>query len=50
MPRRAAASQRMPTASARAALNMGNEAFVNTGYVWVTKQNLNDEAVQSILN
>ena len=37
-------------ASARAALNMGNEAFVNTGYVWVTKQNLNDEAVQSILN
>ena len=37
-------------ASARAALNMGNEAFVNTGYMWVTKQNLNDEAVQSILN
>lgn len=37
-------------ASARAALNMGNEAFVNTGYVWVTKQNLNDDSVQSILN
>lgn len=37
-------------ASARAALNMGNEAFVNTGYVWVTKQNLNDDAIQSILN
>ena len=37
-------------ASARAALNMGNEAFVNTGYVWVTKQNLNDDSVQSIIN
>lgn len=37
-------------ASARAALNMGNEAFVNTGYVWVTKQNLNEDAIQSILN
>lgn len=37
-------------ASARAALNMGNEAFVNTGYTWVTKSNLNDDAIQNILN
>ena len=27
-------------AAARAALDMGNEAFVNTGYTWVTADNL----------
>lgn len=36
-------------ASARAALKMGNEAFVNTGYTWVTKENLEEESVQKIL-
>lgn len=36
-------------AAARAALNMGNEAFVNTGYTWVTKENLEDPEVKKML-
>ena len=36
-------------ASARAALDMGNEAVVNTGYTWVTKKNLKTEEVQKML-
>lgn len=36
-------------ASARAALKLGNEAFVDTGYTWVTQENLDDESVQDIL-
>ena len=36
-------------ASARAALDMGNEAVVDTGYTWVTKDNLEDEAIQKML-
>lgn len=36
-------------ASARAALDMGNEAFVDTGYTWMTKDNLEDESVQKML-
>ena len=36
-------------ASARAALNLGNEAVVNTGYVWVTKDNMESEEVQGML-
>lgn len=36
-------------AAARASLNMGNEAVVNTGYTWVTKENLKTEEVQKIL-
>ena len=36
-------------ATARAALDMGNEAFVNTGYTWVTADNLEDESIQKML-
>lgn len=36
-------------ASARAALSMGNEAVVNTGYTWLTKKNLEDENIQKLL-
>lgn len=36
-------------AAARAALDMGNEAFVNTGYTWVTADNLEDESIQKTL-
>ena len=36
-------------AAARAALDMGNEAFVNTGYTWVTADNLEDESIQKML-
>ena len=36
-------------AEARASLNLGNEAVVNTGYTWVTKKNLKTDAVQKIL-
>lgn len=35
-------------AAARAALDMGNEAFVNTGYTWVTADNLEDESIQKM--
>lgn len=36
-------------ASARAALSMGNEAVVDTGYVWLTKESLEDEEIQKLL-
>lgn len=36
-------------AEARCALNMGNEANVNTGYTWVTPDNIEDRTVQDIL-
>lgn len=36
-------------AAARAALDMGNEVFVNTGYTWVTADNLEDENIQKML-
>lgn len=36
-------------AAARAALDMGNEVFVNTGYTWVTADNLEDESIQKML-
>lgn len=36
-------------ASARAALSMGNEAVVDTGYVWITKKNLDEEEIQKLL-
>lgn len=36
-------------ASARAALSMGNEAVVDTGYTWLTKENLEDEGIQKLL-
>lgn len=36
-------------ASARAALSMGNEAVVDTGYTWITKKNLEDDQIQKLL-
>ena len=36
-------------AEARCVLNMGNEANVNTGYTWVTPDNIEDRTVQDIL-
>ena len=36
-------------ASARAALSMGNEAVVDTGYFWLTRKNLEDDSIQKIL-
>jgi ribose transport system substrate-binding protein len=36
-------------ASARAALSMGNEAIVDTGYTWITKKNLKEEHIQKLL-
>ncbi len=36
-------------AAARTVLHMGNEAKVDTGYVWVTAENINDEYIQSMI-
>ncbi len=36
-------------AAARAALGLGNEAYINTGHTWVTKDNLSSEEIQSVL-
>lgn len=36
-------------AASRAALQMGNEAQIDTGYIWVTKDNLEDASVQEML-
>lgn len=36
-------------AAARTILEIGNEAVVNTGYTWVDKDNMEDEAVQLML-
>lgn len=36
-------------AAARAAIGAGNEAYVNTGYVWVTKDNMKNEEVKQML-
>lgn len=33
----------------RASLGMGNEATVDSGYTWVTKDNMNDEEIRKIL-
>ena len=30
-------------------LQAGNEAEVNTGYVWVTKENMNQESIRKML-
>ena len=35
--------------SARAALSMGNEAYIDTGVMWVTQDNLDSEAVKAWL-
>ena len=36
-------------AAARIILQSGNEAVVDTGYIWVTKDNLEDESIQNML-
>ena len=36
-------------AASRAALSIGNEAYVDTGYVWVTKENLESKEIQNML-
>ncbi len=36
-------------AAARTVLHMGNEAKVDTGYVWVTAENIKDEFIQSMI-
>lgn len=36
-------------AAARTALEIGNEAVVHTGYVWVTADNIEDESIQKML-
>lgn len=36
-------------AAARTVLQSGNEAVVDTGYIWVTKENLEDESIQNML-
>lgn len=36
-------------AAARTVLQAGNEAQVSTGYLWVTKDNMNDEAIRKML-
>lgn len=36
-------------AAARAALNMGNQAFVDTSFIWVTKENMEKDSIQKIL-
>ena len=36
-------------AAVRAATNQGNEAVINTGYTWVSADNLEEEAIQKIL-
>ena len=36
-------------AAARAACDLNNEAYVNTGYVWMTPDNLESEEIQDML-
>ncbi len=36
-------------AAARTILEIGNEAEVNTGYIWVTKENLEETSIQNML-
>lgn len=36
-------------ASARTVLQIGNEAIVNVGYTWVTKENLESESIQHMI-
>lgn len=36
-------------ASARAVLGLGNEAIIDTGYIWVTKENLGKDAIKKML-
>lgn len=36
-------------ATARAALDMANEALVNTGYTWVTQDNYKEDTIQAVM-
>lgn len=36
-------------ASARTVLEIGNEAEVNTGYVWVTAENMDDTDIKPLV-
>ena len=36
-------------AAARHVLELGNEAYVDSGYIWVTKSNLNEEEIKRML-
>lgn len=36
-------------AAARTVQQAGNEAQVSTGYLWVTKDNMNDESIRKML-
>lgn len=36
-------------AASRAALGMGNQAFVDTGYVWVTTDNMDKDSIKRML-
>ena len=36
-------------AASRTILEIGNEAVVDTGYIWVTKDNLEEESIQNML-
>lgn len=36
-------------AAARAVLDQGNEAVVDTGYTWVTESNLNDDVIKNMM-
>lgn len=36
-------------ASARSALDMGNEAVIDTGYIWITKEDLDKDSVSRML-
>lgn len=36
-------------AAARASLDMGNQAFVDTSFIWVSKDNMNDKTIQKML-
>ena len=36
-------------AAARNVLEMGNEAFVNCGYIWITKDNIEEKSIKKML-
>lgn len=36
-------------AAARASLGLANESFVNSGYTWVTKENMNSDSIKGML-
>ena len=36
-------------AAARTILQSGNEAEVNTGFIWVTQENMEEESIQNML-